>query len=461
MRGNISRFLAPCAVAGLLLACGGSQEGAESPREKPPVVGPAGPPAPRPGAAPAWLPAYNAQQLAIINAPTSAPVSHPAQRVYPRLDRFTYTVAQPFDPARAETAARLVAEQVKSSPRLYVVGSVPIALANRIAQYGPPAPDEPDPWVRAQRQTDAGYELAWASPPKALESRIDQANRALAARDLTNAAALFQEVAQQASTVPALWNTLAEIRASLGDDAGAEQAVRQALQIDPRSAEAYRILAQIQLRQGQRAEGLESIARALALYPTSPRAWQTAATFGPLRARPTAPAAFLEVGNTGAIQVGAVGPGARRSYATCRAALRYEPEFRQRMLGLGVDYQLSVGEEVMCLEALLGAYLGGNIVPPPAPTPPAPPPPPSSSAAPSAALTAPAAPAAPPPPPTPPPGADAELDQLMRIAETGLLTGYALFEIIGPHRPEWLRVAPDDLAPSVVEYVRRWVLPTQ
>ena len=50
-------------------------------------------------------------------------------------------------------------------------------------------------------------------------------------------------------------------------------------------------------------------------------------------------------------------------------------------------------------------------------------------------------------------------ESLGDLAARGELTAYVLFETLGDYRPEWLRLAPDDLFSQVVDYVRLHVLP--
>jgi hypothetical protein len=70
-----------------------------------------------------------------------------------------------------------------------------------------------------------------------------------------------------------------------------------------------------------------------------------------------------------------------------------------------------------------------------------------------------------PPPPAPPAsvappaaGADPALEHVLLLARDGRLADYVLFETLGRHRPEWLRVAPDDVHESVTRYVKQLVL---
>ena len=88
----------------------------------------------------------------------------------PRLDRFTYTVAQPFDPARAETAAQAgcragqeIASAVRRGQRAHRFGEPHRAVRSR------PRRTSRTPGYERNVKVTRRYELAWASPPKALE----------------------------------------------------------------------------------------------------------------------------------------------------------------------------------------------------------------------------------------------------------------------------------------------------
>jgi hypothetical protein len=104
--------------------------------------------------------------------------------------------------------------------------------------------------------------------------------------------------------------------------------------------------------------------------------------------------------------------------------------FRQPV---GTPYYLSVVEEVMCLEAAVGAYIVEQ--------------------ADAAGLTDPTTPREPRAVP-----ADPRLEVLARMAREDGLSGYAMFEILGMHRPERARGAPPVLHRAVVRYVERYVL---
>ena len=128
---------------------------------------------------------------------------------------------------------------------------------------------------------------------------------------------------------------------------------------------------------------------------------------------------FLDVDGAGAIHVATEKGDAAQIYGGCRAVMRHEPSLRAQIFQQPREtpYYLSVAEEVVCLEAGLGAYLGGKGE-----------------------------------------KSDPDLDQLLRIAREEGLSGYVMFEIIGQHRPERARAAPADVHRDTVSYLERWVL---
>jgi hypothetical protein len=96
-------------------------------------------------------------------------------------------------------------------------------------------------------------------------------------------------------------------------------------------------------------------------------------------------------------------------------------------------YYLSVVEEVMCLEAAIGAYIVEQAE--------------------AQGLTDPTTPREP-----RPAESDPRLEGLARLAREDGLSGYAMFEILGMHRPERARGAPPVLHRAVVRYIERYVL---
>jgi hypothetical protein len=99
--------------------------------------------------------------------------------------------------------------------------------------------------------------------------------------------------------------------------------------------------------------------------------------------------------------------------------MRYEPSLRAQIFQQPrqTPYLLSVAEEVVCLEAALGAYLSGKGE-----------------------------------------RTDPDLDRLQRIAREDGLSGYVMFEILGQHRPERARAAPADVHRDTIAYLDHWVL---
>ncbi len=373
-----------------------------------PARAPSGAPEQGPARRPAWLTPYDARQRALLDAQPHVPVSVVAEPVYPALRGFAYLLPDAYSAAGARRAARLVVRTAKRSSRLYILADADARDANPEALYGPTPPDDADPWVRAERGDDGAYRLAWAAPSGAAREAVDRARRALAAGDGDVATRALERAVTIAPDLPGAWSLLAEVCAAEHDADHAEQAAWRALELDPRSPAAARALAAARLARGDRRGARFAVARALAMYPASPASWKLAARITRIVPRPHVPPIFVEVGTSGAVVVASESGAGPDAYALCHATFRHEPSLRARF-GLEGDYDLSQVEEQLCLEALLGAEPRGH-------------------------------------------------DALRSLAREGDLSAYALFEVIGRRRPEWLRVAPDRVHRLVVRYVEHHVL---
>jgi tetratricopeptide (TPR) repeat protein len=111
-----------------------------------------------------------------------------------------------------------------------------------------------------------------ASRPQAAVDRTDDALAALATGEPAAAARLAGEATDLDPLAVDPLFALAEIEASAGRTAQAQDALERAVQLQPGSAEAWVRLAQFQLRQGAAKDALESVRPALYLDPRSPQA---------------------------------------------------------------------------------------------------------------------------------------------------------------------------------------------
>jgi tetratricopeptide (TPR) repeat protein len=372
---------------------------------------------------PPWLVPYDPEQQKLLSLGLEAPVQQAAPRVYPDLDRFTFTGESPINvPTDPIGYSKLIVQTIEQSPYLYVVRTGPPSLANVRALYGPEPEPEPDPWKRSSSTTSKELSLVPALPSSEARALIDRARSAQGAEAID----LLKKAAAISPTPPGLLAMLGDTALANNDLATAETAANEAIKLDPMFAPAHRIVSEVQLRRSDRERAKASIARALALYPASKRGWQVAASIvGRELNRDVAIAApFIEVNSAGAIVVVSCDRRMCERYAECKAAFRYEPGLRAAVLheAPSVGYHLSATEEVACLEAGLGAHLE-----------------PSMS-------------------PGQPPDLDPVAELLVRLARDQGLTGYALFEIIGRYRPEWLRVAPAAVHEAVTAYVLKQVL---
>jgi hypothetical protein len=105
--------------------------------------------------------------------------------------------------------------------------------------------------------------------------------------------------------------------------------------------------------------------------------------------------------------------------------MRYEPDVRAVIFDQprSTPYYLSVAEEVVCLQAAIGAYLLEM----------------------SSDERADAEP-------------DPAMDGLVKITKDEGLSGYVMFEILGQYRPERARLAPPDVHKAMLEYIDKHVL---
>jgi hypothetical protein len=133
-------------------------------------------------------------------------------------------------------------------------------------------------------------------------------------------------------------------------------------------------------------------------------------------------AVFIDVDKMGAIHVGAAKTDAAQIYGGCRAVMRFEPDLRARIFQQPAEtpYYLSAVEEVVCLEAAIGAYAAARA--------------------------------------TDHGKADPAVERLVAIAQEEGLSGYVMFEILGRYRPERARAAPVEVHRDIVGYVERHVL---
>lgn len=408
------------AVAGLVAACGPKPD-AQDASNNVPSAGKTGPPP----AVPTWVGTYDNDQKAVLSLPLETKVERPARPVYPVLSRFTFTGEGPvLVPDDLLAYANLASEALAASPFLYVMRSGPPSLANVRALYGPAPEPNPDPWRRVVVDATQRPSLVASLPSDEVRALLDQASKTSPPENL----ALLEQAAKKATDVPGVQAMLADAALAAGDLSVADSAARSALAIDPSFPHAFRVLAEVALRNNDKPRAKEAIARALAWYPTYPRAWKVAEAIAgqPLERTVRVDQPFIAVNEAGAVVVVTCDRPFCSGYAACKAAFRYEPVFRASVLQEpdSEPYHLSGTEEVVCLEAGLGAHIDAHD------------------------RATPEAPAAP----------DPTAELLIGLAgETGL-TGYAMFEVLGQHRPEWLRVAPRPVHDAVLQYIMLRVL---
>lgn len=377
----------------------------------------------RTGGLPAWLPPYTAQQLALL-APTDQPIQVPAPRVFPDLGRFWYANNRPLT-SLEETLkfTRMVATILNDSPRFYTLNEAPAELSNPVVQYGPLPPDEPDGFQVPRPRAGEASELV--PPPHAAEAKeaFDKAKALSQKGDQEGALAALRAGAAKSPAVPALRVAIADALLKAGKSAEAEGAYQAAIATDPTFAPAHLGLALIAEKRSDLAATRKALTEALAYQPNSRRALELAGRLARASGRIAPFVIFLDVDSRGAIRAAAAGGSPAQMYAGCRAVMRYEPDVRAKIFDQPAEtpYYLSVVEEVICIEAALGAYLVERSE--------------DEEGAP-----------------------DPTLDDLLELAQQEGLSGYVMFEILGKHRPERARVAPPEVHRAVVRYIEKHVL---
>jgi tetratricopeptide (TPR) repeat protein len=446
----------PLLLAGVL-ACGGARgRGASGPAADGDVPG---------RALPSWLPPYTAAQQALL-APVKEPIQVPARRVFPDLERFGYANNRRVsDPMETVKFTKMVATVLQDSPRFYFLDKTGSENANLVAQYGPAGATEPDGWHVVVRDESGIGRMVRAPLAPESQRAFEKGVAAQTANDYGGAAGQFTAAIEKSPQVPALHVALGDVLAVQGDTARARAAYQAAIRIDPTYSAAHRGLAEAFLKGGDVAGAKREAALALAWHPPSKRALAVAdavsfgaATAGNGRVQPMK--IFIDVDAVGAIHVLSDGTNPGQMYASCRAVMRWEPEVRSAIFEQPPEtpYYLSVIEEVVCLESAIGAYLfdqaeqrGTNEMHGALPLSPRPG---RGSSAEAPAL---------------PEGwwsraqgrdaaNDAAMEALFRMAQKDGLSGYALFEILGQHRPERVRMAPEEVHRAVLDYVEQYVI---
>jgi len=379
---------------------------------------------------PAWLPAYSADQEALLQ-PSDTPVVVPARRTFPDLERFGYSNNRQLrDPRDSLRFTRMVAKVLQDSPRLYSLTEIEPALENPIAQYGPPGPKEADAWYVARFDERGIGSLARAEVSDEARDAYEKGVAAHEAEDFPAAAAAFAEADQASPEVPAILFARAE-SLTAASSPEAETAYQRAIAADPTFSSAHRGYAAWLLDRGDVEQARAELTLALAYHPSSKLALELARKITPdvdsPEQRPQPFRIFLDVDPVGAVRIGAGATAAAQIYGGCRAIMRYEPELRAAIFEQPspTPYYLSVAEEVLCLESAIGAYLFDIAE--------------DAQTDQQSKL-------------------DPRLENLLRMAQVEGLSGYVMFEILGPHRPERTRTAPPDVHRAVVHYVDRHVL---
>jgi tetratricopeptide (TPR) repeat protein len=395
-------------------------------------------------AVPSWVPANTPQQAGLL-APVERAIKSPAHRVFPSLERFGYANNRPLvDTADAIKFTRMVTQVLNDSPRFYSLDELPAGAANSIAQYGP-SPGDPDGYQLAKRTAQGIGELQPARGAEEARAAVAHGEEQVSQGDVAGAIETYRAALGKTPTVPALRMALASALLQTGRAQDAEASYKECIALDPTFAPAHFALAELALKRGDKAGARRELVEGLAYNPPSRRGLDLlrrmtttaapSADGGWYDAPPPSAAPqsggrgdlfpiFVDVDSAGAIHVATGKTDAAQIYGGCRAVMRYEPTVRAQIFQQPREtpYYLSVAEEVVCLEAAIGAYVSNK------------------DKGEKGERTEP------------------ELDQLLRMALADGLSGYVMFEILGQHRPERARCAPPDVHRDIVTYLEHWVL---
>ncbi|HEX6101160.1 MAG TPA: tetratricopeptide repeat protein [Thermoanaerobaculia bacterium] len=226
------------------------------------------------------------------------------------------------------------------------------------------------------------------------------------------------------------------------DYAAAVAEYRKALAIDATNAMAHFFSANALMRLGRGDEARAAVVSALSYNPVYEGLYRVLdaqpEAFGlrPLaRHRFDPPRGYLGKPDSEGITVYGGNDGEWRTYAICKAALRYEPAARKEVLGDAEEVEASFEEERACVTA----YVDGNLDR-------------TRAALEKAAGNKPVS--------------DAEVRKaapplvrhLVEVLETGFFDGYVAFEIIGQRCPIAAPMYPEPLHQEVEKYVARYVV---
>lgn len=200
--------------------------------------------------------------------------------------------------------------------------------------------------------------------------------------------------------------------------------IEEELQVNPSHSQSHLAIADILFDKQQVKAAMEEIAKALYYYPAweDPGKYLSAIEQAECKTRGTRfnPEIFIEVNQEGVVVYAF--PKDRpwlKEYAFCKAALRYCPEVRMSFGMKAEPYKISLMEELICLKQTTDGYgklkKTGDVH-----------------------------------------GPEAEI--ILSALEEDMLVEFALFEIIGKFRPNYMKFLPKKVRDSVINYIKLFVL---
>lgn len=120
---------------------------------------------------------------------------------------------------------------------------------------------------------ERAFEEALRRDPSMLEARVNLAQVWIAQGEAERAQSSLARIVAEAPGYPVAWALLGEALLTLGHAASAEQALREALRLDPDHGPALRTLVALLIERGQMMEAAPLAERLATLMPLDPHAW--------------------------------------------------------------------------------------------------------------------------------------------------------------------------------------------
>jgi tetratricopeptide (TPR) repeat protein len=306
--------------------------------------------------------------------------------------------------------------------------------------------------LKVVRMADGSKQLQPWKPSTAAAPHFAEAEKQFAAQDYAAAGEEYKKGLALDPDYGPGWLYAGDIPFAQKDFPAALSAYKKALALDPTLAQAHRFAADVLLKTGKAQEAADEYVKALLYDPSYDGALEGLEVLGVGAGFTVARHEFLPPqGVLGEAEGGKV-PIALDAqqkewipYFACKAVWRNEAAYRQRRLGTSGPYNWTLNEETECLVS----YLAGNL---------------DAAVARLKAAAARQGHAAAPAPPS-----DIPVEQavtllpplarhLKEVADAGLLSGYALYAVVGRSCPVAISLLPGKAQEDLERYIRRFVI---